>query len=184
MKKPKHTPIDLEHYTVYPDGTVVSHKGWRGNVSKAIRPYLHNGYMVLNLTIHGQRKRWYVHKLIAELFLPKRPGPEYQLRHLNGNVKNNSVDNLSWGTAKENAEDRSRHGKTSKGPKHTKRIKEGIAVAKMNKCLISAAPEMLRALKIAQDVLAQYRLESLDQNPVGFRDLITSAIIRAEGRDE
>lgn len=60
MAKPKHTPQDLEHYTVYPDGVIVSHKGWRGNKSKAIRPYMHNQYLAVNLTIHGQRKRWHV----------------------------------------------------------------------------------------------------------------------------
>jgi hypothetical protein len=60
-----------------------------------------------------------VHKLVLEAF--DRPRPKgMQARHLDGNPSNNKISNLRWGTAKENAEDKRRHGTLPKGEVHGK----------------------------------------------------------------
>ena len=49
------------------------------------------------------------HRLVLESWVgPCPPGKE--CRHLDGNPANNHLSNLKWGTAKENQEDRVRHG--------------------------------------------------------------------------
>ena len=56
---------------------------------------------------------------------------------------------------------------------------DGDPITPADRALIAAAPELLAALKVAQDVLSKTRLASSDQNPKGFRDLIGAAIAKA-----
>jgi len=73
-----------------------------------------DGYLKVNTSIRGVERSKYVHKLIAHAYLPpKTDGVE--LRHLDGDKTNNKPLNLVWGTQKDNAEDRDRHGRTAWG---------------------------------------------------------------------
>jgi hypothetical protein len=57
----------------------------------------------------GDRRSFLVHILLATTFHGPRPeGAE--VRHLDGNSRNNHVDNLAWGTRLENMQDVARHG--------------------------------------------------------------------------
>jgi len=75
------------------------------------------GYLVVrvNGALPGRRVRRWVHVLVATAFHGSRPSPEHEVRHLDGCKTNNRADNLAWGTAKENAMDRERHGRTRRG---------------------------------------------------------------------
>lgn len=169
----KHTPKELGSYTVRPDGKVLSQSGWRGLELRALSSFPNeDGYHFVRLVIGGKRKKWLVHSLMAEMFLEKKPGPGFQVRHLNGDKTDNRVENLAWGTAKDNANDRDLHGKTSRGRKHTNAIKKGIAVSKANAHLIAAAPEMLEAL------------ESALAGDMFFLDKAERAIKKAKGENE
>jgi hypothetical protein len=58
-----------------------------------------------------------VHHLVADAFLgPKQFGAE--IRHLDGNSRNNAPHNLAYGTAKENARDRLDHGRNAHGQRN------------------------------------------------------------------
>ena len=54
-----------------------------------------DGYMVVNLSNDGIKKRKRVHRLVATAFIPT---DDYSLtvNHKDGNKQNNSVDNLEW----------------------------------------------------------------------------------------
>lgn len=55
-----------------------------------------------------------VHRMVLDTFVrPKKVGEI--CRHIDGNPLNNRLDNLRWGTHKENSEDRDRHGRTPRG---------------------------------------------------------------------
>ena len=61
--------------------------------------------------------RAYVHRLVCEAF--HGPAPEgAQVRHLDGNNRNNCADNLAWGTQKENHADKLKHGTSPKGERN------------------------------------------------------------------
>lgn len=58
-----------------------------------------------------------VHILVATAFYGPCP-TSMECRHLDGNNWNNRVDNLCWGTPKQNAEDKFRHGTVVMGEDH------------------------------------------------------------------
>jgi hypothetical protein len=75
----------------------------------------HRGALKFRMKVAGKLSvRRFAHHLVLEAFVGPRPRG-LECRHLNGNAKANYVGNLVWGTAKENAEDRMRHGTTARG---------------------------------------------------------------------
>lgn len=71
-----------------------------------------------SVILHIAKKpvNYFVHRLVLEAFVGPCP-PGMECRHLDGDPTNNHISNLAWGTPKENAEDRERHGRTAKGEK-------------------------------------------------------------------
>lgn len=59
------------------------------------------GYLQLPLCVNGEKKLVCIHRLIAEHFIPN-PDNKPQVNHIDGNKKNNQLDNLEWVTAHEN----------------------------------------------------------------------------------
>lgn len=60
-----------------------------------------NGYKFVTLMDNGKRNRCYVHRLVAETFLPN-PNNKPVVNHIDYNPSNNNVENLEWCTQKEN----------------------------------------------------------------------------------
>ena len=68
------------------------------------------GYPIVRVLRNGTAVTKAVHHLVALAFYGE-PEPGQQIRHLNGTRTDNRPSNLAWGTAQENAQDRSRHGR-------------------------------------------------------------------------
>lgn len=60
-----------------------------------------NGYLGVSLSIKNCRRNAYIHRLVAETFLPN-PLNKKCVNHKDGNKQNNNIDNLEWNTYKEN----------------------------------------------------------------------------------
>ena len=115
-------------YEVTPEGKVFScSSNWRGYGKREMTQKLNSdGYPSVRITINGKRRRMAVHRLVAEKYLGPRP-LNSQIRNLDGNKLNARLDNLAYGTAKGNADDREQHGRTSRGISHSIYIKHGFA---------------------------------------------------------
>lgn len=60
-----------------------------------------NGYLFVNLSNNSKIKRIGIHRLVALAFIQK-PSDNVEVNHIDGNKKNNSVENLEWVTRREN----------------------------------------------------------------------------------
>ena len=70
---------------------------------------LKNGHIDMSLRCDGRRVHRYLHRLVAEAFIPNPYGyPE--VRHLNDDPSDNEIDNLAWGTQYDNMQDCIRNG--------------------------------------------------------------------------
>lgn len=70
-----------------------------------------DGYIPINLCdVGGKRRRTHLHRLLAETFISPPPFPRACVRHIDGNARNNSINNLAWGTYLENENDKKAHG--------------------------------------------------------------------------
>lgn len=85
-----------------------------------------NGYqrVVLSLDKNGG-KYYYVHRLVAQAFIPNPDNLPY-VNHKDGNKNNNCVDNLEWCTRSENEKHAWRIGLKSKNTIGTKGEKHGM----------------------------------------------------------
>lgn len=59
-------------------------------------------YFVANLWKNNKQHTFYIHRLVAEAFIPNSCNKP-EVNHIDGNKQNNSVNNLEWCTRKENA---------------------------------------------------------------------------------
>ena len=60
-----------------------------------------NGYMRLNLYKNGKQSKYYIHRLVAEAFLPNR-NKYPEVHHKDHDKTNNTLSNLEWVTSEEN----------------------------------------------------------------------------------
>lgn len=80
----------------------------RGKIKRT--PIDGQGYRVVNLAQEGKQRTMAVHRLVALAFLGTPPGGT-MVCHGDGDCLNNQADNLYYGTAEDNAQDRVRHGR-------------------------------------------------------------------------
>lgn len=82
----------------------ISNLGRVRREGRIIKGYPNNrgkGYWCIDLCKNGKRKRFTAHKLVAQAFLPEVVGKN-QINHVDGDPKNNRVDNLERVNNREN----------------------------------------------------------------------------------
>lgn len=87
----------FDGYKVSNDGYVYSEK------TRRILNRINNnkGYYHICLTVDGKMQYQLLHRLIAEAFIPNPEGKPF-INHIDGNKKNNKIENLEWVTNQEN----------------------------------------------------------------------------------
>lgn len=84
-------------------GDVYRLKNGQREPAKVYKTGRDKNYCVVSYMDNGKQKHVYVHRLIAQAFIPN-PNNYPQVNHLDGNPLNNSVENLEWCTPKMNTE--------------------------------------------------------------------------------
>lgn len=101
-------------YHVTKEGKVYSLKR-RGTPSLMKTHYHHKtGREMVHLRNKGQSLNAKVYKLVAEAYIPNPENKPF-VCHKDNDKTHNSVENLYWGTAKENQEQMARDGRSNKG---------------------------------------------------------------------
>ena len=107
-------------YQVSNLGRIKSLVGWNGKEyvlrEKILKPVIHKNKYA-SVTLHKDKKQIgrEIHRIVAETFL-ENPNNYPHVMHLDENKYNNKLENLKWGTAKENCN----------FPEHKKRIAEAM----------------------------------------------------------
>ena len=105
--EPKPYPEDND-YLIYPDGKI-----WSKKSNKFLIPQkAGRGYFRVGLSIDGKVKCYYVHRLVAEVFVPN-PNNYPQVNHIDENKENNNYQNLEWVTVQQNANHATRNARIS-----------------------------------------------------------------------
>lgn len=84
------------------DRDIETSTGTRHYKSNILNKYeKENGYYTVNLYNKGVKENKFIHKLVAEAFIPN-PDNKPCVDHINGNNQDNRVENLRWCTQQEN----------------------------------------------------------------------------------
>ncbi len=105
----------IEDYIIYEDGRVYS---TRKNI---FLKHLKKSYPCVDLYLKDKTKRYFIHRLVGENFIPNPLNKPY-INHIDNNKYNFSIDNLEWVTHKENVQ----HGWDNGFHKMTMPIKKVI----------------------------------------------------------
>lgn len=94
--------------------------GWSSHPKTLKHGITKNGYPLIVLHNSEGRKTASIHQLVLTHFGPPKPSGKHEVCHNDGVKVNNHIDNLRWGTRKENCLDKIKHGtnNTGKGSNH------------------------------------------------------------------
>lgn len=102
----------------------------------------------------GKKKMFYAHVAVALAFVGPKPGPGYEVRHLDDDKSNNTVGNLVWGTKRENTDDAMRNKRVPCAERHYKAIYSNekiLAVAS----LLRAGDDLVE-ISVAHEMTVRY----------------------------
>lgn len=94
----------LYGYTVYENGDIFRDKRKLSPYENANR----NGmiYMRIKLSVNGERRAYYVHRIVMQAFTSWEAVRDRQVDHIDGDSTNNALDNLMIVTPSENCRKR------------------------------------------------------------------------------
>lgn len=122
---------------------------------RVLNPYDHNGYRRINLYKNNKCKKLYIHRLVAEEFIPNVNNyPE--VNHIDGNKSNNNIKNLEWCTSSQNQIHAYKTGLQVISPNRNKGNNfRGIKCVIKN--LSTGAVEEFKNMKSASEFLGHYK---------------------------
>lgn len=101
----------FQNYSISDDGNVRN-----DNTMKILKQHIGNrGYYMVNLWRNNKGHWKTIHRLLAVAFIPN-PENKLCVNHIDGNKKNNNINNLEWCTHSENQLHRSRILKKTRFP--------------------------------------------------------------------
>ena len=149
------------------DNYAVSNKGKVKNVRTGRELKLvenKNGYLIANLCQNGKKASFRVHRLVALMFI-ENPELKEEVNHIDGNKKNNCVENLEWNTHKENDSHARKNGlKHDNKPVKLTNLESGksyifFSIAEASKMLGLHNSSLCRALKKRKGIYHGYKIE-------------------------
>lgn len=132
------------------------------------------GYPHIDLYSLKNRKNYYIHRLVAELFVPN-PENKPQVNHIDGNKLNNNVNNLEWVTESENII----HG-IKTGLKVYKKGKQNAMYGKYGKDANRAVP--ILQFDLNNNLVKQWDSQIDIQRELGYKQSVISNCCNGRGK--
>lgn len=119
---------ELKDYYINSYGDII---GIKRKGMQLLKPKLsNNGYLTVGLRDeHGNRKYYFVHRLVAFTFLKNPRGNYTQVNHIDGDKTNNSSENLEWTDQRGNTIHAYKNGLIKNVLQPGKLYKHGIKIA-------------------------------------------------------
>lgn len=118
-----------------------------------------SGYMKVVLSKNGNHKQHMIHRLVAKAFIPN-PENKETVNHIDGNKKNNCVDNLEWNTYSENLKHAYKNGLNSWNPRKGERMKAVEQLDRNTEEVIARYQSVGEALRAINAPASHYSLIS------------------------
>lgn len=117
MKSFKFIPGYEGLYAVSARGNVYSCITAQGRRLGILKPYIKNDYLAVNLYKENLCKHFYIHRLIAGVFI-SNPNNLKEVNHIDCDKHNNALKNLEWCSRKQNLNHAYAHGLKRTGELH------------------------------------------------------------------
>lgn len=118
-------------------GITMTGRVWSYKTKRFLKPnVVDNGYLQVSLYKDNKRKYFYVHRLVAETYIPN-PDNKPQVGHIDDNPRNNCWDNIYWTTALNNCN----YGSRAKGCNGAKKV-ICVETGKIFRTISEAAKEL------------------------------------------
>lgn len=102
--KPVFDKLFSEYYEVSNLGRVRRIKDiYDQPINKILKPINSRDYRVVNLTLNGYSKRYFIHRLVAFAFIENNDKSKNFVNHINGIKSDNQIENLEWVSKRENS---------------------------------------------------------------------------------
>ena len=154
----KYVPNTMDMFAVSKDGEVYSFS--YKMMGRKISSLGYGGYMTCSVQYVNdkgenlKRKTVYVHRLVAEAFIPNPEGKK-QVCHINENRADNRVENLCWVAAKEVGDKTNHNQKLSSAIKEYYKARGKFGLAPVRVAIIN--PETQEVLEISPSIKAAGR---------------------------
>ena len=127
--------------------------------AKQMKQTIHSkGYKTVSLTKDGKTKCMFVHRIVAEAFIPNEENLP-MVNHKDEDKTNNFVENLEWCTASYNrtyGNAVEKQAKKLRGKKHTEKHKAKISMSMKKTFAVAAKGEKVMAEYEVRDVVCDY----------------------------
>jgi len=134
-------------------------KAGRWKEGRYLKPYImKNGYHIVGLFSGGNQKKFLLHRLIAQTFIPN-PKHIAEVNHKNMDKSDCSVSNLEWMTRIENRRHAAKNGINNKGERHglSKLTNENVKVIKGMLSQGFTGREIAKRFKVAPMTISDIR---------------------------
>ncbi len=92
-------PDSNERYQVSNYGRIKSF-AYNKKDGQILNCFVINGFKQVQINTKKSKRKFYVHKLVAQIWISKPSNKHNFVTHLDGNLKNNHISNLEWHTRK------------------------------------------------------------------------------------
>lgn len=143
--------FEVTNYVIDVNGNVYNKK-----TNRKLKPFISGpGYLKIELSINNKRHKYYIHRLVAETFIPNLENKP-QVNHINRIKTDNRLNNLEWNTSSENTINGYKNGMSNKRKK-VRVIKKSGLIREYNSVAEAAKALGLKRQNLYQHLIGAYK---------------------------